>query len=169
MNEDKYVKAKYICRGSIGLGTGCGTCEKCKDELLEIKEREPINPMPKQEKLYKMLLRNKQVFVITETTKEEIRKLVINYAGRELIEFRTAINRVKTEVLMSEIISFQEYNPKKEVNPQKSNEEIMKEFQEEFKYLKAHEYPGTGIERFMHLTYFIEKALAQKDKQRNRY
>lgn len=33
---NKY-KDKVICRGSVTLGTGCGTCEKCKDEIFRIK------------------------------------------------------------------------------------------------------------------------------------
>lgn len=34
---DFAYKDKVICRGSMVLGTGCGSCEKCKYELFKIK------------------------------------------------------------------------------------------------------------------------------------
>lgn len=37
-DETRNMYEGVICRGSVILGTGCGSCEKCKDELRRTKE-----------------------------------------------------------------------------------------------------------------------------------
>ena len=46
MNEQKQYTGT-ICRGSIALGTGCGRCEKCRDEIKRMRQQITTNPSPK--------------------------------------------------------------------------------------------------------------------------
>ena len=39
---------EVTCRGSIMLGTGCGTCDRCKKEMAEMRAK--IHEMNKQKK-----------------------------------------------------------------------------------------------------------------------
>lgn len=46
MNEQKQYTGT-ICRGSIALGSGCGRCEKCRDEIKRMRQKITTNPSPK--------------------------------------------------------------------------------------------------------------------------
>lgn len=47
INNEKYTY-QVICKGSIILGTGCGTCKKCKDELARIMKENELKKIEKE-------------------------------------------------------------------------------------------------------------------------
>lgn len=73
-----------ICRGSIVLGSGCGTCERCKDEIAKYALKPILSDMDKATVRGAMLMADRQRHLAVSGAISELIKVINSLTGETL-------------------------------------------------------------------------------------